>query len=621
MGEAFLMNQKGGLKINGATNVYSVGSDTIKKGQFVNFKNYETLFSNPASVALDEVTDLLYPKVVKCYQNGNVTGYAMLAKSNGNVYFHQLKFTAYGQASKVASFLVISEEDQLGESTNTNANCHYGIAFLNYTSSSYHYVVYYGKGISGTANYKLYLRKIVVTTAGVVTMGEEFETEATQTSTNAYGNIIDTSSTRIAFFANQKVYVYDVGTDGTFTLATSTAFNCYLDTQVYGSNINLAVVCRSSQTVYSSMVRVNGTTITTDTKTINTSELSTATAAWIKALDICAYSFANNTYYCIVSIGGSNGTVWLVPVAMSTSNTTVTLLDNKVVYSEGTGSVAYHWADIDIPNKVFYVGYVGNTTASNYRLKKFNFDYNSNLFVFSHGIEISPVPNAYQRSFIKLINTNDVVVVNGYQIKSTGFKINRLSKKQVCAFDKFSKNINTAVATESGALGDIIKAVRPYENIFDDPQIKNKENWINYYPTRGDMTIANNTLTLTVTATSTSTTCWVYYKEPPPMAEGEIFYIRLKAKTNGTISAADMRLGIVNSSLNNLTTEWQTFSWRRYGDLMSQLNPVNRTLGIQIKANATVGETISIKDIEIYNLTDLFGIGNEPTQAWCDENL
>lgn len=71
---------------------------------------------------------------------------------------------------------------------------------------------------------------------------------------------------------------------------------------------------------------------------------------------------------------------------------------------------------------------------------------------------------------------------------------------------------------------------------------------------------------------------------------------------------------------NPIQNQWYTKS-----GIIQYTNQTGYVLAtaLQVYADATTenGKTMEIKQVMVIDLTDKFGVGNEPTQAWCDANI
>ena len=119
------------------------------------------------------------------------------------------------------------------------------------------------------------------------------------------------------------------------------------------------------------------------------------------------------------------------------------------------------------------------------------------------------------------------------------------------------------------------------------------------------------------TATTTQTTArWVFMSTGTnsTVTTDHIYYVSVKTrKTKG--SASDMYLhfaGAVSSTIS-VSNNWVKFS--RRGSYTSTSAPM------YLYAKFTSGDVIEVTEPRKYDLTAMYGAGNEPTQEWCDTNL
>ena len=76
-------------------------------------------------------------------------------------------------------------------------------------------------------------------------------------------------------------------------------------------------------------------------------------------------------------------------------------------------------------------------------------------------------------------------------------------------------------------------------------------------------------------------------------------------------------------------TQLNDGNWHKFSSIVTNRNSDNVELlfgdmrcYIQLASGqGSAGNTITIKDAIVVNLTEIFGSGNEPTQAWCDEHI
>ncbi|MCE5220040.1 MAG: hypothetical protein LLF98_01930 [Clostridium sp.] len=125
-----------------------------------------------------------------------------------------------------------------------------------------------------------------------------------------------------------------------------------------------------------------------------------------------------------------------------------------------------------------------------------------------------------------------------------------------------------------------------------------------------DKTIVNGALTWTLPG-------FIGYTEDNWVSQNIIpsagkYYIRLKAKRNNSVSNNQLLIGRSFWDLNvfDLSTEFRTYSkiWNCTGSGSLVFGASEITNGLNV----------NIDDVFLINLTDIFGVGNEPMQAQCD---
>ena len=139
---------------------------------------------------------------------------------------------------------------------------------------------------------------------------------------------------------------------------------------------------------------------------------------------------------------------------------------------------------------------------------------------------------------------------------------------------------------------------------------------------------------LTVTsvyATSEGKALYCFVKHNVDVIATHVYYISGYYKgsaSNHSYMSAQMRFEyalnqtIANTSYPNA----QTTTWTKLSGYGTCSTTATGTIGVLIHAgynngDITTGMTISYDKIRVYDLTAIYGAGNEPTQEWCDENL
>ena len=139
---------------------------------------------------------------------------------------------------------------------------------------------------------------------------------------------------------------------------------------------------------------------------------------------------------------------------------------------------------------------------------------------------------------------------------------------------------------------------------------------------------------LTVTsvyATSEGKALYCFVKHNIDVIATHVYYISGYYKgsaSNHSYMSAQMRFEyalnqtIANTSYPNA----QTTTWTKLSGYGTCSTTATGTIGVLIHAgynngDITTGMTISYDKIRVYDLTAIYGAGNEPTKEWCDENL
>ena len=157
------------------------------------------------------------------------------------------------------------------------------------------------------------------------------------------------------------------------------------------------------------------------------------------------------------------------------------------------------------------------------------------------------------------------------------------------------------------------------------------EYWENYNPTYYSMARGNGervhgyrSLQVTTAAgnTSGSNFSGPYQTFAGTTRLGHVIYFACMAKAAAGLRPA-ISLGYAGADMSNYRQavtangDWQRIS-RRVA-LGSSYYPNNLYLGLE--GNFDTGAVVYFDDAIVVDLTDLFGAGNEPTQAWCDANI
>lgn len=121
---------------------------------------------------------------------------------------------------------------------------------------------------------------------------------------------------------------------------------------------------------------------------------------------------------------------------------------------------------------------------------------------------------------------------------------------------------------------------------------------------------------LYINDTSTSSNYWNYYYAYS-FNSGDIYYAAIDNKTiSGSAFSFAIRKsnGSWRTSIDtSVSPDYKIYSLRFTGD--------STDLGIQLGSGGSTISTSYTKNVRLYNLTEIYGAGNEPSIEWCDENL
>ena len=160
---------------------------------------------------------------------------------------------------------------------------------------------------------------------------------------------------------------------------------------------------------------------------------------------------------------------------------------------------------------------------------------------------------------------------------------------------------------------DIITTVQPeLHNIVDD-NFSDLSLWTNGGPTYTSSTMENNIYTCTYTTAYSGFSQVGIYKTLP-YVKSHIYYMSIECKGQG-----DMHIIFAGKSYNfPLQSEWKQVSALGTAASTGQLNT---WIGPCIGTGYNIGQQSQFKNMRIYDLTEIYGAGNEPDLIWCDANL
>ena len=126
--------------------------------------------------------------------------------------------------------------------------------------------------------------------------------------------------------------------------------------------------------------------------------------------------------------------------------------------------------------------------------------------------------------------------------------------------------------------------------------------------------VSNNEITLTGTSVSNSS----QFRQSISFIEGHKYYFSCQAKTNDTTNTFGVKASIgwetgSSDAQTIITTTNLTTSYARYSNIIT-LNNNNIYVYLLLMGSAVENTTRTIKDVMLFDLTSMYGSGNEPTK-------
>lgn len=161
-------------------------------------------------------------------------------------------------------------------------------------------------------------------------------------------------------------------------------------------------------------------------------------------------------------------------------------------------------------------------------------------------------------------------------------------------------------------------------NVIDNGDFsKGTEGWTTDYSSRLTYQVINENSENVLKIQSKSASSYgdyTVYKNVDIKGNGDIYYWSgyVKGSANNPSSGTGIRIrlsGITADGLSTQSTEYQLFSCRQA--ITRDVTKIELFTPFDTTANCIY----YFKNIKCFNLTSIFGAGNEPTQEWCDINL
>lgn len=233
------------------------------------------------------------------------------------------------------------------------------------------------------------------------------------------------------------------------------------------------------------------------------------------------------------------------------------------------------------------------------------------------GMKIDGIIVSYPVYTGQTINAGDFVeIVDGAVLKAT------------------TQNFN-GVAKTSGTSGEslsvyVIPSYYEQFNLVANGDFSNGTNGWSVYGSSGTMEVINDgdskALKVTVTASTLSLQVMQSIDYITTENKDHIFYWSgwIKGSSSNVDAWGSNLIGLCDSTssgASEISTEYVFVSGRNSLTSSSTGNQQWQRIRILSRGEDAVGNVNYFKNIKCYDLTAMFGAGNEPDKAWCDANL
>lgn len=632
MGIAKLYGQNGsGGKINGIIeDYYAYAGENISAGDFVEFVNGvagQTTETSTVTVLNDST------------QNAGFTISAVQLDGNRVFIAHSgSSYNLYAMVVTINGATIIAGADTLIIGVNSTGReisvelLDNGNVFIAFPYAGNYYLYGTVCEISGTT----------------ITPGDMFKlSDINYTGATISTQLLDSGNVFIVHSYNTNYYLYAmvVTIDGT-TITAGT--DIQLSSMNY-SGLNISAVTLDNNKVfiahcygsdyhlYGMVCSISGTTITTGTDTnINSTVFGTGYEISAVILDndrvFIGYQYGNHTIEGIVctisNMTINKGVVVSInPDTDKLNNSAIsaTLFSSNTIfiaYTDGEGDTYYlrgRICKIEGTSISIYPYSVLNTT----RFSGFAMDailFNGNIFI-AHSYSTSYYLHAQMFGIQNNIPTNNVTIKE-YETqvrKATTSDIYGVAKTSGTGGDSTGHKDIVSIYT-----AEIPEPNYDEFNVIDNGDFsKGTEGWTTDYSSRLTYQVINENSENVLKIQSKSASSYgdyTVYKNVDIKGNGDIYYWSgyVKGSANNPSSGTGIQIrlsGISDTGPSTQSTEYKLFSCRKAitSDVtkIELFNPFDKT------ANCIY----YFKNIKCFNLTEMFGAGNEPTKEWCDENL
>ncbi|MCX7715052.1 MAG: hypothetical protein N2171_04930 [Clostridia bacterium] len=379
---------------------------------------------------------------------------------------------------------------------------------------------------------------------------------------------------------------------------------------------------------------INRTDIPNYTSTMTDSELLAAFKSWLAAqysagtpVTVWYRAQAENImvgYKNLISGGNfpSTTSAWSAYGAE-----TITSISNNILTTTGTNAATGGGA-ITIANTKLIAGHkyyyntvqlkVNNSSASRVRIELYS-DNKAGSVLFVQGTEYTnPIADTwYKLSSVNTVTTQtDYIRLQFYHsyADAATHSSKVLSAKNAGVYDLTAifgaGNEPTLAWCDANIVPPYIMFIDSYANLATNPKFLNGT--AGWSPNLCTLSASSGILTCTLTGTSGN--YGIYQTLSTTIATGNKVYIRcdIKPKYTGTY-----RIGLNDSNTAGAIT---ADVWNTVSTIVTKAS-YNITVFYANSSSYAVGDVIYFKNCKIYDLTALFGAGNEPDKTWCDQYL
>lgn len=625
MGEAFLDYKKGGtgFNINGIIADYYVSAGTtVNAGDFVDFVNGvagQTNYGTSTDTPLVESTNYGYTvSATKIADNKVFVAHGSSNSTSGG-YVYGIICTVEGAT------ITYGTDTKLYGSSGTG----YVISATTLSSGNVFIIFSYG-----SSNY---LYGMLCTVSG---------TTITVAQKTGIKNVSAGVSMRtIALEDNKAFVIYNNGsskyglictmTDTTISIGTAYTLynNTYTDyskslTVLPNGNVFVAYGYDSSNYLHAMVCSVSGTTITAGTDTA----LSTETNS---GYTISAVTLPNGNVFIAHSYGSS---YYLYVMVCTISGTTITAGSD---YSSSTASNAgYKISALSLTGgRVF----VAHSYKSSYYLYGNGYVTSGTRVISGTDVDLSNsyAETGFATSLVELGNGSVFAAhsySSSYHLYARIFGLDVRTPTTSIVLPNYETQVRTAtsvsckgVAKIGGIGGDntghneLVSVYQPDTNLLVNGDFSNElDGWIvpDFNPVRVESSVVDNQLKLECVEDLPNNS-WNYICRDIPFSTGHIYYVcgnyNFVSWTNTDTESSHLSL-LLHNSFKHITPSnigyWQSFSHR--GQIEAETSIFGFSIGLM---SAHAGSIVYVDDLKFYDLTAIYGEGNEPTQEWCDNNL